>query len=79
MIFFFTFEKFVSFRNSIFCKFCEYIETGICESAKKVNEYMDKLAVNRSKIDEDDGNFIYELPPCYAGWVPQSSLSITEF
>ena len=35
---------------------------------------MDKLAVKRSKIDENDGNFIYELPPCYAGWVPPSSI-----
>ena len=30
---------------------------------KKVYEYMDKSAVKRSKIDENDGNFIYELPP----------------
>ena len=41
---------------------------------KKVYEYMDKLAVKRSKIDENDGNFIYELPLCYAGWVPPSSI-----
>ena len=35
---------------------------------------MDKSAVKRSKIDENDGNFIYEFPPCYAGWVPPSSI-----
>ena len=34
---------------------------------------MDQSAVKK-KIDENDGNFIYEMPPCYAGWVPPSSM-----
>ena len=35
---------------------------------------MDKSAVKKGKSDENDGDFIYEMPPCCAGWVPPSSI-----
>ena len=41
---------------------------------KKALGYMDKLAVKKGKSNENDGDFIYEMPPCYAGWVPPSSI-----
>jgi len=56
--------------------FADFVNTMRGESAyqqKKVQDYMDKSAVKK-KIDENDGNFIYEMPPCYAGWVPPSSI-----
>ena len=62
--------------------FADFVNTLRQESVrqqKKVNDYMDKSAVKRQRVDENDGNFIYELPPCYAGWVPPSSIDNSEF
>ena len=39
---------------------------------KIVEDHMNKAAVKRGKFDENDGNFIYEPPPCYATWDPSS-------
>ena len=57
--------------------FADFVHTMKEESAyqqKKVQDYMEKSAVKKNKIDENDGNFIYDMPPCYAGWVPPSSI-----
>ena len=39
---------------------------------KKAEDHMNKAAVKRGKYDENDGNFIYQPPPCYATWEPSS-------
>ena len=31
---------------------------------------MNHIAVKRGRIDEYDGDFIYEQPPCFAKWNP---------
>ena len=57
--------------------FAQFVNTMRAESEKqqkKVQDHMDRSAIKRNKIDENDGNFIYKLPPCYAGWVPPSSI-----
>ena len=35
---------------------------------------MNKAIVKRKKIDEHDGNFIYDVPACYVNWEPPSSI-----
>ena len=55
--------------------FADFVHTMRGESEhqqKKVLGYMDKSAVKKGKSDENDGDFIYAMPPCYAGWVPPS-------
>ena len=57
--------------------FADFVHTMRGESEhqqKKVLDYMEKSAVKKGKSDENDGDFIYEMPPCYAGWVPPSSI-----
>ena len=58
-------ESYNKHLKSLFCfgtpSFVDFVNTLRQESVKqqkKVNEYMDKSAVKRSKIDENDGNFI---------------------
>ena len=41
---------------------------------KKVEGYMNKAIVKRKKIDENDGNFIYDVPACYVNWEPPSPI-----
>ena len=56
--------------------FADFVHTLRKESEfqqKKVLGYMEKTSVKKGKYDENDGDFIYEMPPCYAGWVPPSS------
>ena len=40
---------------------------------QKVEDHMNEKIVKRKKIDENDGNFIYHPPLCYANWTPPSS------
>ena len=57
----------------------DFVNTMRAESEiqqKKVQDHMDRSVVKKNKIDENDGNFIYELPPCYAGWIPPSLIEI---
>ena len=57
--------------------FADFVHTMRGESEhqqKQVLDYMGKLVVKKGKSDENDGDFIYEMPPCYAGWVPPSSI-----
>ena len=64
------------FRSGTPC-FADFVNMLRGESAyqqKKVQDYMDHSAVKRKKIEVNDGNFIYEIPPCYANWVPPSSI-----
>ena len=39
---------------------------------KRVQGYLNKVAVKRNKIDENDGNFIYYTPQYYPNWKPSS-------
>ena len=55
--------------------FADFVNTMREESEfqqKKVDGYMNKTIVNRNTVDENDGNFIYNPPPCYANWTPSS-------
>ena len=57
--------------------FAEFVNTMREESEaqpKKVEGYMNKAIVKRKKIDENDGNFIYDVPACYVNWEPPSSI-----
>ena len=72
-------ERYNRYMKSLFCSgtpsFAQFVNTMRAESEiqqKKVQDHMDRSVVKKNKIDENDGNFIYELPPCYAGWVPPS-------
>ena len=52
----------------------DFVNTMRAESEiqrKKVQDHMDRSAVKKIKLMKIS-NFIYELPPCYAGWVPPS-------
>ena len=66
--------------KSLFCSgtpsFTDFVNMMRGESAyqqKKIQDHMGKSTM-KEKNDEDDDNFIYEMPPCYAGWVPPSSI-----
>ncbi len=55
--------------------FAQFVNTMREESEtqqKIVEDHMNKAAVKRGKYDENDGNFIYHPPPCYATWEPSS-------
>ena len=41
------------------------------EYQQKIAEnHMNQAAVTHGRIDENDGDFIYEQPPCFAKWKP---------
>ena len=55
--------------------FAQFVNTMREESEtqqKIAEDHMNKAAVKRDKYDENDGNFIYHPPPCYAIWEPSS-------
>ena len=55
--------------------FAQFVNTMREESVtqqKIVQDHMNGAAVKRGKYDQNDGNFIYHPPPCYATWEPSS-------
>ena len=51
--------------------FAEFVNTMRHESEdlqKIGDDNMNQAVVKRGKYDENDGNFIYQPPPCYATW-----------
>ena len=53
--------------------FAQFVNTMRKESEdqQKITEnHMNHTAVKRGKIDENDGDFIYEEPPCWSTWNP---------
>ena len=59
--------------------FAQFVNTMRIEAEdqqKIAQDYMNQAA-KRARIDENDGNFIYQPPPCYAKWEPLSKK--TEF
>ena len=59
--------------------FAQFVNTMRIEAEdqqKIAQDYMNQAA-KRARIDENDGNFIYQPPPCYAKWEPSSKK--TEF
>ena len=61
--------------------FAQFVNTMRIEAEdqqKIAQDYMNQAA-KRARIDENDGNFIYQPPPCYAKWEPSSKkMNLTE-